>query len=259
MRLFRGRASTIEADRLASRRLLSSAGDEPAVRVWRPHRQVAFGRRDVARNGYDRAREAARFAGFPPIERDVGGRAVAYDGETTLAFARADPVADPRRGLDERYERATAAVERALSQLGLETIRDEPPDSFCPGARSLSLVANATRSEGARTDGDPAPGETANARKVVGIAQRVRQEAAVTAGIVVVDGREELADVLGAVYDALGLSLEPDAVGSIATAGGPADTAAVRNALETELAGDESVTVRPVSDLLDDSAAVDDR
>src|SRR6056297_3978474 len=81
MRVFRGRAGSIAADRDVSRRLLSIAADgDPAVRVWTPHRQIAFGRRDARREGYDRARAAADKRGFPPIERDVGGRAVAYDG-----------------------------------------------------------------------------------------------------------------------------------------------------------------------------------
>ena len=235
MRVFRGRAATIEADREVSRRLLSLAGDgERAVRVWTPHRQIAFGRRDRRLEGYDRARDRARERGFPPVERDVGGRAVAYDGETTLAFARAEPIADFRRGTDERYERATAAVERALRSLerGLEPVRGEPDDSFCPGTHSLSLAdANAGGSVSSGEDGrEP--------RKVVGIAQRVRQDAAVVAGIVLVANRDRLAGVLEAVYDALGVSLDPDSVGAIASAGGPSDPDAVRSALEDALVGD---------------------
>ncbi|QRV16655.1 lipoate--protein ligase family protein [Haloterrigena salifodinae] len=224
MRVLRGRAATIETDREVSRRLLSTAADgEPAVRVWAPHRQVAFGRRDRRLEGYDRARERASDRGFPPVERDVGGRAVAYDGETALAFARAEPVADFRRGTDDRYERATAAIEDALRSLegSLDPVRGEPDDSFCPGTHSLSL-----------------PGANDEPRKVVGIAQRVRQDAAVVAGIVLVANRDRLAAVLESVYGALEVPFDPDTVGTVASAGGPSDPAVVRAALEDALISD---------------------
>ncbi|WP_126663703.1 lipoyl protein ligase domain-containing protein [Haloterrigena salifodinae] len=224
MRVLRGRAATIETDREISRRLLSLAADgEPAVRVWAPHRQVAFGRRDRRLEGYDCACERARAREFPPVERDVGGRAVAYDGETALAFARAEPVADFRCGTDDRYERATAAVEDALRSLegSLDPVRGEPDDSFCPGTHSLSL-----------------PGVNDEPRKVVGIAQRVRQDAAVVAGIVLVANRDQLAAILESVYGALEVPFDPDTVGTVASASGPSDSAVVRAALEDALIGD---------------------
>ncbi|WP_226005191.1 lipoyl protein ligase domain-containing protein [Natrinema salinisoli] len=236
MRVFRGRAPTLERDRDASRRLLSVATDgESAVRVWAPHRQVAFGRRDVRLEGYDRARETARERGFHPVERDVGGRAVAYDGTTTLAFARAEPVADFRSGSTDRYERATAALERALRSLGLEPSRGEPDDSFCPGTHSLSVA--------------DASGDERQRRKLVGIAQRVRQDAALVAGIVLVDNCGALARVLEAVYDALAMGLDPASVGTVADAGGPSDPDTVRTAVEDALIGAETdVSVESIGD-----------
>ncbi|WP_049928656.1 lipoyl protein ligase domain-containing protein [Halopiger goleimassiliensis] len=237
MYVVRGRADSIAADRRVTDRLHSWAAEgEPAVRVWTPHRQVAFGRRDRRLEGYDRARDRARERGFPPVERSVGGRAVAYDGETTLAFARADPVEDFRRGTDERYERATTAVERGLEGLGLDLERGEPDDSFCPGTHSLSVVD-----------------DESTGRKVVGIAQRVRQDAALTAGIVLVDARAALADVLEAVYDALGVGFDPATVGTVASAGGTGNPHAVRVALEAALVDDAEPRVRSVTAVLDDN------
>ncbi|ELZ06398.1 hypothetical protein C482_01220 [Natrialba chahannaoensis JCM 10990] len=237
MRVLRGRADTIDADRRASESLLEfAAAGEPAVRVWRPHRQVAFGRRDRRQEGYDVAYEAAREHGFAPIERSVGGRAVAYDGETTLALARADPVADFRRGTDARYERVTEATERALSELGVDGERGEPADAFCPGSHSVSARLTAD-------GGNPTLG------KLVGLAQRVRQDAALTAGIVLVGNREEIGPVLESVYGALGLAFDPDSVGSIAAAGGEPHPAVVRARFEEALIGDvdsETVTVESV-------------
>ena len=217
MRVFRGRAGTIAADRAVSDRLLEVATEgEPAVRVWVPHRQVAFGRRDTRLESYERARVAAREMEFPPVERRVGGRAVAYDGETTLAFARAEPIADFREGTDERYERLTGDVERALSDLGLAVDRGEPADAFCPGSHSL------------RTDGG----------KVAGIAQRVQRDAALVSGVLLVDATGELTAALEAVYDALGVPFDPDSVGSLA-AGGTTDPDRIRATLEATLVGDQ--------------------
>lgn len=216
MRVVRGRAGSLEEDRRLTRELLETAGEErePAVRVWTPHRQLAFGRRDANEDGYGDARRIAEKRGFEPVERGVGGRAVAYAG-STLAFAWMKPIKDPRRGLDERYEAATERVRDALADLGVEAERGEPPDSFCPGAHSLSK------------DG-----------KVVGIAQRVTNGAALVSGIVIVADRGEIADVLSPVYDALSIPFDPESVGSVAHAGGPSDPERVARAIEERLVGD---------------------
>lgn len=216
MRVVRGRAGSLDGDRRVTRGLLEDAGEdrEPAVRVWTPHRQLAFGRRDANEPGYEEARRVAEERGFPPVERGVGGRAVAYAG-TTLAFARAIPIEDPRTGLDERYDEATERVREALADLGVAAERGEPPDSFCPGAHSLS------------SDG-----------KIVGIAQRVTGRAALVSGIVLVADRGEIADVLSPVYDALSIPFDPESVGSVARAGGPGDPVWVARAIEERLVGD---------------------
>jgi lipoate-protein ligase A len=187
--------------------------------VWTPGRQVAFGRRDTREEGYERAREAAASHGFPTVERSVGGRVVAYT-DSTLAFAHAVPVGDERAGLDARYEGATNAVLRALRDLGVTAWRGEPEASFCPGAHSV------------QRDG-----------KLVGVAQRVRQGAALVSGIVVVDDADEIAAVLAPVYDALDLPFDPDSVGSVARAGGPSDPDEVARALEAVFVGDREVEV----------------
>ncbi len=227
MRVYRGRAGDAAADRAVTADVVDRVGasDEPAVRVWAPHRQVAFGRRDAREEGYDRARAAARERGYDPLERSVGGRAVAYTGRSTLAFARIEPVDGVRGGLDDRYERLTVDVRRALRRLGVAAERGEPDDAFCPGQHSL-------RCEG----------------KLVGIAQRVRQDAAVASGICVVDERRDLADVLAAVYGALDVPFDPASVGSVAAAGGTGDVETVRATIEDELVGDRERTVLGVDD-----------
>jgi lipoate-protein ligase A len=231
MRLVRGRAATVEDDRAATAAMLRRAGetDETAFRAWTPHRQVALGRRDSHAPGYDRACRAARERGYAVVERSVGGRAVAYSG-STVAFAHAIPLADPRQGLTGRYEAGVDGVRAAIHDLGVDARRGEPPASFCPGDHSVQV----------------------HGRKVAGIAQRVRADAALVAGCVLVADRAALADVLSPVYAALDVPFAPDSVGTVAAAGGPADPEPVCRALERAFLGDETdpdVRVVSVDDL----------
>jgi lipoate-protein ligase A len=227
MRVYRGRADTVEDDRAVTGRVFERVADqgEPAVRVWRPHRHVAFGRRDARTEGYERAREAARERGFPPVERRVGGRAVAYTGRT-VAFTRVTPIEDPRGGLGSRYATATDDLRAALAELGVATTEGEPPDSFCPGTHSLRVGR----------DGG----------KVVGLAQRVRRRAAAVAGICLVADHEAVASVLEPIYAALDVPFDPDSVASVARAGSDVDPVTAMAAVESALVGDREATVERV-------------
>lgn len=227
VRVLRGRASTPMADREATAALLDRAAEtgHPGVRAWVPHRQVAFGRRDVRASGYDRARRAATRRGYAAVDRRVGGRAVAYTGRT-VAFVHALPIDDPRRGIEARYDAAVGAIRDALRSLGAAVECGEPPDAFCPGAHSVR----------ARDGG-----------KVAGVAQRIRSDAALVGGCVPVDDRAAQRAVLAPVYDALGVPLDPDAVGSVAAAGGPADSDRVALALEAALVAGRPTRVEHVT------------
>ena len=221
MRVYRGRADTIEADRAAADRIVDWVADErePAVRVWRPHRQVAFGRRDAREDRYDRARELVEAHDFPTVEREVGGRAVAYTG-STVAFARVTPVDDMRSGLQDRYDAATTDLLAALDALGVDAREGEPPGSFCPGTHSVQSTA----------DGG------GQAWKLAGLAQRVHGDAAVVAGVLTVRSHDEIAAVLNPVYEALDVPFDPETVGSVARAGGDEDSERVVRTVEDALA-----------------------
>ncbi|NHX37241.1 MULTISPECIES: lipoate--protein ligase family protein [Halolamina] len=223
MRVIRGRASTPEGDRERTRDLLDSVADTgtPVVRAWTPHRHLAFGRRDANEPGYDDARAAASEQGFPPVERSVGGRAVAYTG-TTVAFAALEPTDDSRTGITDRYEAGVDTVVDALESLGVDAERGEPPDAFCPG--DYSVQAPCSTDEQRRRPG-----------KLAGIAQRVTAGAAMVSGVVVVADRAEIRDVLAPVYDALDVPFDPDSVGSVTAAGGPSDPERVARALEAAI------------------------
>jgi octanoyl-[GcvH]:protein N-octanoyltransferase len=227
MRVIRGRAASAKADRTVTAEMLAEVAERgvPAVRVWTPHRQVAFGRRDSHADDYEEAKAAAEARGYPPIERSVGGRAVAYTGETTLAFATAVPVDDMRQGLDRRYEEATRTVLDALRDLGVVAQRGEPDASFCPGAHSV------------QSDG-----------KIAGIAQRVTRGSALVSGCLLVDERADLVGVLDPVYTALDVPFDPDSVGTVADAGGPDDPNEVARALEAAFVGERETDVEHVDD-----------
>ncbi|EMA52359.1 lipoyl protein ligase domain-containing protein [Halococcus thailandensis] len=211
MRVFDGRAADIDADRERTRAMFdfTKETDEPAVRAWCPHRQVAFGRRDARADGYEEATRAAEDKGFPAVERAVGGRAVAYTG-STVAFARAEPT--DGRAIQRRYDRASADLRRAFDRLGVEARPGEPPDSFCPGSHSLQ--ANG---------------------KIAGLAQRVTDEGALVAGIVLTRDADAIADVLAPVYRALDVPFDPASVGSVERADGESEPATVADEIERAL------------------------
>ena len=224
MRVYRGEFATPAADREPTADLLASAASGvPAVRVTAPPRQVAFGRRDARESGFEAAKRAAEEAGFPPVERDVGGRAVAYTG-STLSFGVAVPAGDGRGSIDSRYETATETLRDALRDLGADVVRGEPRAAFCPGDHSLRVAGGERSLNGPEDDGG----------KVAGLAQRVRADAALVAGVLVVsaDDPEPIARVTESVYGALGVPFDPESVGSVADAGGPDDPDAVARAVE---------------------------
>ncbi|MFB6171265.1 MAG: biotin/lipoate A/B protein ligase family protein [Haloarculaceae archaeon] len=227
MRVLRGRAADVDADRAATRRLTDevAASGEPAVRVWRPRPQVAFGRRDARAAGYERARAIARERGYEPVERRTGGRAVAYTGET-VSFVRVQPTDEERTGIQARYERTLAAIEDALAALGVATERGEPPAAFCPGTHSLQAAGG----------------------KVVGLAQRLGGGTATVGGLLLVRDHAAVAAVLEPVYAALDVPFDPDAVGSLARAGSEVPPARARSAVERALAGETGVAVERVGE-----------
>jgi lipoate-protein ligase A len=224
MRVLRGRAATPAEDRRTTRELLDDTAEigERAVRVWTPHRQVAFGRRDGNREGYDRARKIVAESDYVPVERSVGGHAVAYTGRT-IAFAGTEPVDDSRTGIQRRYDEVTATIREALADLGVVAESGEPDGAFCPGTHSLSATG-----------------------KVVGLAQRVRRDAAVVSGIVLVCDHESIATVLEPIYDALDIPFRPDAVGSIARAGGTGDPAVAARRIEAALVDGHDPSIEQV-------------
>jgi len=234
VRVYSGRADDVFADRAVTADMLTDTAESgvPAVRVWQPHRQVAFGRRDSHAEGYDDAKAAVDNRGYHAIERRVGGRAVAYTGRT-LAIAHAVPIDDIRSGMCDRYREVSETLVDALTSLGADVTRGEPSDAYCPGSHSVSSV-----------DGGEPSG------KLAGVAQRVQSGAALVAACLTVTEADvaALQSVLGPVYRALDVPFDPSTVGSVSTAGGPDDPEVIRQAVEDALVDNRDRTVVTIGD-----------
>ena len=172
-----------------------AAGELPeTLRIARPGAIVAFGKRDAVSAGYPEAVRAARDGGFDAIERLAGGRAAVFHADT-IAFAHAVPDPDPRGGITARFEATAGLIATALRTLGMDARVGEVDGEYCPGEHSVS-----------------AAGE----RKVMGVGQRLVAGGVHVGGVIVVDGAEQVRDILVGVYAALGLRWRPETTGSVA-------------------------------------------
>lgn len=180
------------------------------VRIYRPATAtVAFGRSDTRRSTFADAVRACKVAGFAPVIRAPGGRAVAYTRDA-VAIDHIRPEPDPGRRMRSRFVEYGAMLAGVLRDLGVDARVGEVPGEYCPGAYSV------------------------NARgvvKLVGTAQRVVRDAWLFSAVVIVDGAEDLRPVLRKVYDALELPFATDSVGSLREEVGDVDVAAVESAL----------------------------
>lgn len=212
-RLLQGGGFSAEADKHITHNVMAytARSRTPMVRVWQPERQVAFGPQDVHSSDYDDARSTAIREGFTPVERTVGGHAVAYTG-STVAWFRSCPIDAPKKGVEQRYETMMRRLRHGLHELGVVVETGEPDQSFCPG--SYSLQANG---------------------KLAGVAQRIKKKAALVSGIVIVNDHREIAQILSHVYDDLDLSFDPGTVGSLSKAGVISDPDVVIRRLEESL------------------------
>jgi len=192
-----------------------AAGDlEPTMRLHRPARILAFGRRDAVSPGYAEAVRAARTAGFEPIVRLAGGRAAVYH-EGTIALSVALPDRRPAARTHARFEELAGIIAAALRRLGVDARVGEVPGEYCPGAWSVNARA--------RT-------------KLVGIGQRLVSGGAHLGLVLVVKNSAAVREALIPVYAALGLEWDPRTAGSVEDELGSIELEAVEDAILAELA-----------------------
>ncbi|MCB0863814.1 MAG: lipoate--protein ligase family protein [Solirubrobacterales bacterium] len=171
-----------------------AAGQRPAtVRLSRPGRVVAFGRRDRVSPGYRAAVEAARQGGFPGMERISGGRAAAFtEGALSLTFTIPD--ARPAEGTERRFAEWSGLVRDTFRDLGADARVGAVPGEYCPGEYSINA--------GGRI-------------KLAGVGQRMVKGAAHLGFVILVSGSGLVAETLAPVYSALELEYDPQKVGSL--------------------------------------------
>src|SRR3954447_15045299 len=164
------------------------------LRVSRPSRPVVvFGRRDTRLPGWPDAVRRSREAGFEPLVRAVGGRAVAYT-RSALVVDAVVHAHDSAGGMDERFRVFGDLYADVLRDLGVDARVGSVPGEYCPGAQSV------------------------NARglvKLVGTAQRVVRDAWLSSALVIVADEQVLPTVLAGVYESLDQPLDVAAVSSV--------------------------------------------
>jgi lipoate-protein ligase A len=192
-----------EADRPATETVELSAtildevarGERPdTLRLIVARPTFAFGRLDALRDGYDEARAIARSHGFEPVVRTPGGHAAAYH-EQCLVVEETVHEPNSMAGMHDRFRTRSAALSEALRSVGVDARVGAVPSEYCPGDFSVNARG---------------------AVKLAGTAQRVVRNGWLFASVITVGDVEPLRRVLSAVYEALGMPMDPSTVGGVA-------------------------------------------
>lgn len=175
----------------------------PLLRIYRPAPTLAFGQRDTRAPGYEAAAQAGRDAGFAPLIRKAGGRAMAYHPGSWV-IDHIQPEKDAMLTHQHRFEHFANLFVEVFARLGVTAAVGELPGEYCPG--EYSVHGNAT-----------GQGRFGRGRKVklVGTAQRVVQGAWLFSSAVILEDTDPIAAVTESVYEAMGLELDPNTIGSV--------------------------------------------
>lgn len=205
-----------------------ASGTAPArlVRIYRPQPTVSFGARDVRLPGYNEAVDRCHDLGFTPAVRRSGGQAAAYH-QGCLVVDHFQAQTDGMFGFRDRFASFGQLYAEVFQQLGIDAGVGEIPGEYCPGEFSVhgTALPYGTAATGRDSSGnasasqataDLAATETTEPRKIklVGTSQRVIKGAWLFSSSVVITNPEPLKAVTSAVYDALGLPLDPATVGA---------------------------------------------
>jgi octanoyl-[GcvH]:protein N-octanoyltransferase len=167
---------------------------DATIRVYRPAGPaVAFGRRDTNLPGFPAAVATCRMAGFAPVVRASGGRAVAHTTDAlVIDHVSPDPLSP--NGMEGRFGEFGELFAEVFRGFGVDARVGEVPGEYCPGAHSVN-----------------AHGEV----KLVGTAQRMVRNAWLFSSVLIFDGAVVLRPLLSRVYDGLGLPFDPASVGAL--------------------------------------------
>jgi octanoyl-[GcvH]:protein N-octanoyltransferase len=166
----------------------------PVIRMYRPDVPVvAFGRRDTLLPGFERAVRVVREAGFTPVVRAPGGRAVAYTPHSLVV----DHVGRDQgflSGMDERFRGYAELWSDVLREHGVDAHVGAVPGEYCPGDYSVN-----------------ARGQV----KLIGTAQRMVRGAWLFSAVAIFDSTEVLRPLLAEIYRCLDLPFDTGSVGSV--------------------------------------------
>jgi len=179
------------------------------LRLYVPDDVVLFSLLDARRPGFAAARAAAARAGSGAVLRLAGGHAALFH-ERCLAFSWATPDTREPDAIRRRFETVSSWLCDGLRRLGVDARIGAVEGEYCPGEYSVSA--------GGRT-------------KLMGVGQRVIRGAAHVGGVIVVGDSERVRDVLGPVYEAIGLRWEPRTAGAVEDEAAGVDVAAARDAI----------------------------
>ena len=203
---------------------------EESVRIYRPaSAMVVFGRRDTRLPGFPAAVEAARAAGFEPVVRATGGRAVAYTG-AALVVDHVRPEPGSTGGQDLRFAEFGQRFVDLFRGFGVDARLGAVPGEYCPGAHSVNARG---------------------VEKLVGTAQRMVPGAWLFSSLIVVGDEERLRPLLAEVYRSLGQDFDERSVGSLSREVPGLDIDAVEATItDAYRAGEPAVPVQIDSSLL---------
>lgn len=162
--------------------------------MYRPSAPVAvFGRRDTHLPGFMAAANAAAAAGFEPLVRATGGRAVAYTNNAIVVdHVGYDPNVVGTH--DKRFLEFGEALATTVRKLGIDARVGAVPGEYCPGAHSVNARGTV---------------------KLIGTAQRIVKSAWLFSSLIIVGEEQRLQPVLAEVYDNLGQPFDRASVGSL--------------------------------------------
>lgn len=207
-----GGAAAIERVRDLMDEMRTEPSGSRAVRLYRPSPTVALSRRESLLPGFRNAEAAARDAGFEPVIRLTGGRAVAYD-ESCMVLDVVTRETDP---IDNAaYFAATSQqLVMALRSLGVDARIGEVAGEYCPGEYSVNARG---------------------AVKMMGTSQRVSRGVRLLSAMLPIGEAEACRAVLVEVNSELGLDWDPSTFGTLAAEVGHLGFDVVRDAFVQNL------------------------
>lgn len=162
------------------------------ARIYRPQRTVALTSRDFSTPRYEVAMAQAENLGFTPVIRSPGGRAVAYH-EESLVLDVISHDSNPHQLINNRFQAMGEVFVETFDRLGISAKLGQVPREFCPGKYSV-ISENV---------------------KLVGTAQRIARGGWLIGASVIVRNAAPVREVLGQVYRALELDMDPKTIGAL--------------------------------------------